>query len=110
MTDEAGLALLEDELARELEDEDIDRVETITDDVALSILSDDAHPLAAGDNSSSSVSVYKKSRKERQRKIAELLALRQKRKKTQTVDIFSLGCVFFYVLVRYLLCCALNKQ
>ena len=97
LTEEAGLALLEDELARELEDEDIDRVDIITDDVSLSILSDDGQPLPSGETNT--VSVYKRSKKERQRKISELYALRQKRKKTQTVDIFSLGCVFFYVLV-----------
>lgn len=100
---------MEDELARELEDEDIDKVDIITDDVSLSILSDDGQPLPSGDTNT--VSVYKRSKKERQRKIAELYALRQKRKKTQTVDIFSLGCVFFYVLVSALpVCKSLSRE
>ena len=97
--DEAGLALLEDELTQELEDEDIDRSDSTAEEVSVSILSDDGHLPNSSNPSQSIVSVYKKSKKERRRKIAELLALRQKRKKTQTVDIFSLGCVFFYVLV-----------
>ena len=102
MLDDSSLSVLEDELAAELENEEemdsngLNSSQSM-DDSSLSIYMENK----LSGHADSMVSIYKRSKRDRRRKISELLALRQKRKRNQTVDIFSLGCVFYYVLVRF---------